>query len=625
MPTAYTNRAFFKEALIYQIYPASFRDSNGDGFGDLNGIRSKLDYLQSFGADVLWLSPIYQSPLKDMGYDISNYRVIDQRYGTLEDWDALVADLHSRGMKLMMDLVVNHTSDQHEWFLASRSSKTHNPKRDWYIWRPAKYSANGTRNPPNNWESEFGGSAWEWDELTQEYYLHLYVREQPDLNWENAEVREAVWELMLWWLSRGADGFRMDVINLISKTPGLPDAKVVDPSRPFHTGHVYYVNGYPQLNDYSFQIYSDILFSSPKVHDYLQEMHRRVFSNYPEALTVGEAPFTHDADDLVKFIQPDRNELQMIFQFELADLDSHPSNALIPAKYPLSALKGVINKWQRYMYENNGWNTVYLENHDLARSVSRYLGFGSDTDQTSGKDIVPAEDTMRARGAKLLCLLQTTQGGTLYVYQGQELGMANVPKHWGIEEYKDVATINFYNEALERRSKKSPNPDMGDIINGINKKARDNARTPVQWDDSPHAGFTSPTAQPWMRVNEDFPRWNAASQVNNSKSVHAFWKSAITVRKAHPVLTYGDFTLISEENECIFAYTRTMEDVTALVILNFTEKAVKYTDAIPRRNKLARLVLGNVSRGIHQINLSDFVLTLEPYEGRVYFTGEEPF
>ncbi|KAF8527256.1 glycoside hydrolase family 13 protein [Gautieria morchelliformis] len=590
MSTVYNTRAPFKEAIIYQIYPASFHDSNGDGYGDLNGIRSKLDYLQSFGADVLWLSPIYKSPLKDMGYDISDYKAIDERYGTLADWDALVADLHGRGMKLMMDLVVNHTSDQHEWFLASRSAKHNNPKRHWYIWRPPKYAADGSRLPPNNWASEFGGSAWEWDERTQEYYLHLYVREQPDLNWENPEVREAVWELMLWWLGRGADGFRMDVINLISKTPGLPDAEVVDQSTPFQPGYAHYVNG-------------------PKVHEYIQEMHRRVLSSYPSAITVGESPFSHDAAELIKYVHPSRNELHMVFQFELADLDSHAVNALIPATYTLPAFKRIVSKWQKYMHENGGWNTVYLENHDLARSVSRFLGFRT--------------RHLRARGAKLLAILQTTQGGTLYVYQGQELGLANVPSQWPIEEYKDVATVNFYNEMARRRSKASVNPDMRDILDGINRKARDNARTPMQWDNTPHAGFTTATL-PWMRANDEYPVWNAKAQVGDKDSVHAFWKSAIALRKSHLVFIYGDFELLSPEHESIFAYTRTLNDFVALIILNFSKKGVEYGHAIAAGTKLARLVESNVGRGADSkdVDLSEFIMELEPYEGRVYLAGD---
>ncbi|KAF8523368.1 alpha amylase [Hysterangium stoloniferum] len=600
--TSYAKPAFFKEALIYQIYPASFCDSNADGFGDLNGIRSKLDYLQSFGVDVVWLSPIYKSPLKDMGYDISDYKDIDPRYGTLEDWDALMHDLHARGMKIMMDLVVNHSSDQHEWFLSSRSSKT-DPKRDWYIWRPPKYSPSGERLPPNNWGSMFGGSAWDWDEKTQEYYLHLYVPGQPDLNWENPQVRDAVWDVMLWWLKRGTDGFRMDVINLISKVPGLPDAEITDPEIPYQKGYKHFVNG-------------------PRVHEFLQEMHREVLSLYPAAITVGETPFTHDAAEVVKYVQPERKELNMVFQFEMADLGkchlmthdthAHPSNALIPAPFKLPSLKRVVSKWQQYMYDNGGWNTLYLENHDLARSVSRWLGL---------KD---PNDPLRARGVKLLAVLQTTQGGTLFVYQGQEIGHANVPIEWGIEEYKDVATQNFYKEVFDRRVKETNNlkPDMTDVMIGINKKARDNARTPVQWTAIQNAGFTSPNVEPWMRVNSDYLSWNAESQIADPKSVRSFWKDAIALRKAHKVLTYGNFELLSPEHETIFAYSRKMGSTVALVMLNFSKNEVRYTTKIvlDGEAKTAHRVLDNIDSDQveGEIDLGNIEVTLAPWEARVY-------
>ncbi|KAF7791180.1 hypothetical protein EIP86_002191 [Pleurotus ostreatoroseus] len=430
-------RAWWKSAVVYQIYPISFFDSNGDGLGDLNGLYTKLDYLKDLGVDVIWVCPIYKSPLKDMGYDISDYQDIDPRYGTLEDWDKLLAGVHERGMKLLMDLVVNHTSDQHAWFRESRSSKT-NPKRDWYIWRPPRYDAEGRRMPPNNWKGNFQGSAWEYDKATEEYYLHLFVTEQPDLNWENPEVREAVWGTMRFWLDRGCDGFRvrvplrnselverskgreydfgMDVINMISKVDGLPDAVVTSPGEPYQPAGLLYANG-------------------PKVHQYIKEMHERVLSHYI-TMTVGETPLTHRAEDIAAYVLPRNKELNMVFQFEVVDMDSGGTEGgaeavspLTTSKWTVLQLKNIVRKWQQYKREEGYWNSVYIENHDNARSVSR---FGNDSDE------------WRAPSAKLLAMMQATQSGTLFVYQGEEIGMKNFPRSWGIEEYLDVATINFW-------------------------------------------------------------------------------------------------------------------------------------------------------------------------------------
>ncbi|KAH7330600.1 glycoside hydrolase family 13 protein [Rhizoctonia solani] len=584
----------FKSYCVYQIYPASFADANGDGVGDLAGIQSKLEYIKSLGADVVWLSPIYRSPQKDMGYDISDYQDIDPKYGTLEDWDSLLKETHKLGMRLVMDLVVNHTSDQHAWFKESRSSKS-NPKRDWYIWRPPKFDAQGNRKPPNNWASIFGGSAWEWDETTQEYYLHLFVTEQPDLNWENPEVRQAVWELMRWWMDKGCDGFRMDVINLISKVPGLPDAPVTQPDREYQSGDRYYCNG-------------------PRVHEYIQEMYREVLSRYPNYFTVGESPFTHDPRDLLPYVLPERKELQMMFQFELADIDA-THNPLIPRIPTLPEIKGVINKWQTFMFNNGGWNSLYMENHDQARSVSRLLGFGTSTDKKTFDFGVYEEDLKKhwSVGAKLLAILHTTQGGTVFVYQGEEIGATNVPRGWDIEEYKDVATINFYNEELQlRKGSGVDKPDMLDVMDGINRKARDNARVPMQWDDSPHAGFTNGT--PWMRVNDNYKQINAKSQTNDEQSVFSFWKKMIGVRKAYPLLVHGDFILLAPEDEKIFMYTREHKGERALVVMNFSRDETTVT--LPESlGTAAKFVAGNI---IQQEPKFDKKVALRPYEGQVW-------
>ncbi|CAE6466254.1 unnamed protein product [Rhizoctonia solani] len=593
----------FKSYCVYQIYPASFADANGDGIGDLVGIQSKLEYIKKLGADVIWLSPIYHSPQKDMGYDISDYQDIDPKYGTLEDWDSLLKETHTLGMRLIMDLVVNHTSDQHGWFKESRSSKS-NPKRDWYIWRPPKFDSQGNRKPPNNWASIFGGSAWEWDETTQEYYLHLFVTEQPDLNWENPDVRQAVWKVMRWWMDKGCDGFRMDVINLISKVPGLPDAPVTVPDREYQSGDKYYCNG-------------------PRVHEYLQEMHREVLSRYPNYFTVGESPFTHDPRELLPYVLPERKELQMMFQFELADVDG-THNPLIPRNPSLPEIKLVINKWQTFMFNNGGWNSLYMENHDQARSVSRLLGFGVSADKKSFDFGVYKGDLERfwSVGAKLLAILHATQGGTVFIYQGEEIGATNVPREWSIEEYKDVATINFYSEELLLRKGSGVNsPDMSDVMDGINRKARDNARVPMQWDDSPHAGFTNGT--PWMRVNDNYKQINATNQTNDEHSVFSFWKKMIAVRKAHPLLVstlhlvHGDFVLLALEDEKIFMYTREHKGEKALVVMNFSrdEETVTLPESL---GTAAKFIAGNIS---HERELKwETKVVLKAYEGQVWLS-----
>ncbi|KAJ7669661.1 glycoside hydrolase family 13 protein [Mycena rosella] len=572
---------WWKDAVIYQIYSISFFDSNGDGIGDLNGIAGKLDYLKDLGVNVLWLSPIYKSPLADMGYDISDYRDIDPRYGTLEDWDHLLAGTHTRGMKLMMDLVVNHTSDEHEWFLESKSSKT-NPKRDWYIWRPPKYDAVGNRHPPNNWKAVFQGSVWEYDSTTDEYYLHLYHKKQPDLNWENPEVRQAVWDLMKFWIDRGCDGFRMDVINLISKVDGLPDAPVTIPDDEYQDGSAFFANG-------------------PRVHEYLREMNRAVLSKN-DLITVGETPFTHSAAELAKYVLPARKELDMIFQFELVDLDSPRTEARTPfihRPWKLSEFKEVVARWQRTERDAGFWNAVFIENHDQARSVSR---FGNDSAE------------WRAISAKLLALLEVTLGGTQYVFQGEELGLKNFPRSWGIEEYKDVATQNWYHAILEKRQRESgkDDVDMSDILDGLQKKARDHGRVPMQWDASAHAGFT--TGTPWMRVNDDYKAWNAAAQLADPQSVRSFWKRALRLRKENKVLIYGDFTLLAPQDEAVFAYIRAHGSRRALVVLNFTSGNVSFV--LP--DHPGQVVFGNYP----EVGGAGGEVALKAYEGRVYISED---
>ncbi|KAF7345695.1 Glycoside hydrolase family 13 protein [Mycena venus] len=591
---------WWKDAVVYQIYPISFFDSNGDGLGDLNGIATKLDYLKNLGVDVVWLSPIYRSPLADMGYDISDYRDIDPRYGTLEDWDNLLAGVHDRGMKLMMDLVVNHTSDEHEWFIKSKSSKT-NPKRDWYIWRPPKYDAAGHRQPPNNWKAQFQGSVWEYDGTTDEYYLHLYHTKQPDLNWENPQVRQAVWDLMRFWVERGCDGFRMDVINLISKVDGLPDAPVTIPEDDYQDASMLFANG-------------------PRVHEFLKEMFSKVLSQY-DLITVGETPLTHSVAELARYVLPANKELNMIFHFELVDLDSPRTTQPTPfihRPWKLSELTEIVNRWQTFKREEGFWNAVFIENHDQGRSVTRW---GNDS------------DAWRTISAKMLAILEVTLGGTQYVFQGQEIGIRNFPRSWGIEEYKDVASQNFYHEILAKRRRESGGDedtiDMSDILDGLQKKARDHGRVPMQWDSSAHAGFT--TGTPWMRVNDDYPSWNAAAQLDDPQSVHAFWKRALRLRKEHKVLIYGDFQHLAPQHEEVFAYLRAYKGRRALVVLNFTERDISFR--LPSEGYSGfKLVFGNyytedevtcvASGETFNPSLGDKV-ALRGYEGRVYISDAE--
>ncbi|KAF3003518.1 hypothetical protein E8E13_005269 [Curvularia kusanoi] len=539
---------WWKEAVVYQVYPASFKDTNGDGWGDVPGITQKLDYLKNLGVDVIWVSPIYKSPQADMGYDIADYEDIDPSYGTLQDVDNLIKEIKKRDMKLVMDLVVNHTSEEHAWFLDSRSSKE-SSKRDWYIWKPAKYDADGNRQPPNNWAQILGeaNSAWTWDEKTQEYYLSLFTPEQPDLNWENPEVREAVHNVLRFWLDRGVSGFRMDVINLISKVQSFPDAENTIKDSKYQRGDKFFANG-------------------PRLHEFLQDIHRKVLSKY-DTLTVGEMPFVRDEDEIIKVVGSEREELNMIFAFDIVDIDEIPGDFRFTL-HPWNArdLKEIINRFQRLMLERDGWNTVFIENHDQPRSVSRY------TDDS---------DEFREYGAKLLCLMQTTLAGTNFVYQGQEIGMRNVPTSWDPAEYKDVWSVNLVKKYQEMYpDNEEQQAHMRELLQ---KKARDNARTPVQWTSEAHAGFTSANATPWMRVNDDYKTVNAAAQLDNPNpspgtlSVHAFWKRGLACRKENKdVFVYGDFELLDPEDTKTVAYKRWSEKNAFVTVLNFSGEKLSW-------------------------------------------------
>ncbi|KAF1990801.1 glycoside hydrolase family 13 protein [Aulographum hederae CBS 113979] len=591
-PSGVEKHRWWKESVIYQIYPASFLDSNGDGWGDIAGITSKLDYLKELGIDIIWVSPIYKSPQADMGYDISDYKDIDPMYGTLGEVDNLISELKKRDMRLMMDLVVNHTSDQHAWFLESRSS-VQNPKRDWYIWKKPKFDADGNRQPPNNWSMILGemNSAWTWDEKSGEYYLSLFTAEQPDLNWENPEVRAAVHDVLRFWLDRGASGFRMDVINLISKVPSYPDAEIVDPVHTYQPGFRYYANG-------------------PRLHEYLREINKEVLSKY-DTITVGEMPFVRDDEEILKVVGAEAGELNMIFIFELVDIDNVPGSFRMTwYDWDASAIRDCVNRWQRLMIERDGWNSVFCENHDNPRSVSRY------TDDS---------DEYRDLGAKLLCLMQTTLSGTIYVYQGEELGMRNVPPSWDPEEYKDIESINYWKKTLSMYPHKEKKQSEARRI--LQRKARDHARTPVQWtSEAPNAGFSSPSAKPWMRVNDDYPVVNAAAQLVQSNpdelSVFQFWQRGLANRKKHKdVFVYGDFALVGEESNQVFAYKRWSADSEVwLVVLNFTGKEVEWS--VPEDLEVGGWMAGNYSAGKVEKETKGKIV-LKPWEGLLGECGKK--
>jgi len=514
---------WWKCAVVYQIYPRSFADSNGDGVGDLPGIEARLDYLADLGVDVLWLSPVYRSPQADNGYDISDYRDIDPMFGTLADFDRLLAAVHARGMKLIMDLVVNHTSDEHPWFVESRSSPD-NPKRDWYWWRRGV-----GEGPPNNWGSIFSGSAWQRDQTTGEYYLHLFTAKQPDLNWENPQVRQAVYSMMNWWLDRGVDGFRMDVINLISKHPGLPDGPV-GPDQLYGDGGPFYLGG-------------------PRLLEFLQEMYRAVFAGRDaELLTVGETPGISVEQARVLTDQASQ-ALDMVFQFEHVDLD-HGGTKWDVQPLRLVDLKANLAKWQRGLADV-GWNSLYWNNHDQPRVVSR---FGDD-------------GTHRYESATLLATVLHLQRGTPYIYQGEELGMTNYPFS-SIDEFRDVEALNHYREAVGRQEL-APT----DVLPGLRAVARDNARTPMQWDATPGAGFT--TGTPWLAVNPNHVTINAAAQVADPESVYHFYRRLIALRHEDPVVRDGNFELLLPDDPAVFAFARSLAGTRLLVVGNCSGEPVE--------------------------------------------------
>ena len=516
------NRTWWKEAVIYQIYPRSFMDSNGDGIGDLKGITGKLDYLKYLGIDVIWLSPVYQSPNDDNGYDISDYQAIMDEFGTMEDFDEMLKEAHERGIRIVMDLVVNHTSDEHKWFVESRKSRE-NPYRDYYIWREGKDE--GT--PPNNWGACFGGSAWEYDKETEMYYLHMFSKKQPDLNWENPKVRQEVFDMMTWWCDKGIDGFRMDVISMISKTKEMPDGEI---QGLYGSPNPYCVNG-------------------PKVHAYLKEMNKKVLSKY-DIMTVGETPGV--TTELAKqYAGEDSHELNMVFQFEHVESDGKYGK-WTDEKVSLVSLKKIMSRWQTELY-GKAWNSLFWDNHDQPRAVSR---FGDDRQQ------------YREASAKMLATCLHMMQGSPYIYQGEELGMTNYPFQKP-EDFRDIESINACKEWCE-----SGLVSRELFWPCLVAKSRDNARTPVQWDDTENAGFT--TGTPWIGVNPNYKEINAKAETADMDSVFHYYKKLIALRKQNPVIVYGKYELLLEDSEELFVYTRTLNEEKLLVVCSFSDKEVTF-------------------------------------------------
>ena len=555
------DRKWWKESVVYQIYPRSFYDSNGDGIGDLNGITEKLDYLKELGVDVIWLSPVYQSPNDDNGYDISDYRAIMKEFGTMEDYDRMLDEAHKRGIRIVMDLVVNHTSDEHKWFIESRKSKD-NPYRDYYIWRPAKDG-----KEPNNWGSCFSGSAWEYDNTTDMYFLHLFSRKQPDLNWDNPKVRRDVYDMMNWWLDKGVDGFRMDVISLISKDQTFPDG---EPG----------INGYASFNEPA---------NGPHVHEYLQEMRREVLDGR-ETLTVGECSGV-TLDEAKKYARSDGKELNMVFQFEHMDVDADGTNKWSDKKMDLRDLKKILTKWQKGL-DTIAWNSLFWENHDQPRSVSR---FGNDGEY-------------RELSAKMLATCLHMMQGTPYIYQGEELGMTNVPFE-DISDFRDLDSINAWHELVGQGVFTED-----EMMKYLRYKSRDNARTPFQWDDTENAGFT--TGSPWIIVNPNYKEINAKDQLEREDSVFRYYQKLISLRKQHEIIVYGSYDLLLPEDRELYVYTRTLGNEKLLVVCNFYGNTRIFALPGGWTKETSKLLIGNYGDLLYARDNRNTVF-IRPYEALV--------
>ncbi|EKN69725.1 glycosidase [Neobacillus bataviensis LMG 21833] len=552
------SKKWWKESVAYQVYPRSFMDSNSDGIGDLKGVTSKLDYLKELGIDVIWLSPMFKSPNDDNGYDISDYQDIMDEFGTMDDFDELLEGVHQRGMKLILDLVINHTSDEHPWFIESRSSKN-NPKRDWYIWRDGKDG-----KQPNNWESIFSGPAWRYDKETDQYFMHIFSARQPDLNWENPDVRDALHKTVNWWLDKGIDGFRVDAISHIKKEPGFPDMPNPD--------NLDYVPCFPKMMNVE------------GIDGWLQELSEKTIKNY-DVMTVGEANGV-GLDDADRWVGEENGYFNMIFQFEFLNLWNKDADGGTDVR----ALKKNLTKWQIGL-EGKGWNALFIENHDQPRRVSSW---GNDTKYWK-------------ESAKMLGALYFLMKGTPFIYQGQEIGMTNV-QFPTIEEYNDVGMVNFYKVET---AKGRPHDEIMEIIW---KQCRDNARTPMQWDATNMGGFTT-ADHTWLGVNPNFPEINVAKQVNDPDSILNFYKKLIQLRKDNRLFVYGTYECLLPNHPRLFVYTRKLGSRKAIVINNFGAKETRFKLPSSVSFKTAELVLNNYQLANHKLRKE---FTLKPYETRVY-------
>lgn len=552
-------KTWWKESVVYQIYPRSFCDSNHDGIGDIPGIITKLDYLKLLGIDVIWLCPVYQSPNCDNGYDISDYRNIMDDFGTMDDFDLLLSEAHKRGIRIIMDLVVNHTSDEHPWFIESKKAES-SPYHDYYIWREGKDG-----KEPTNWESWFSGSAWTYCKERDMYYLHVFAEKQPDLNWDNPAVRSEVYEMMNWWCDKGIDGFRMDVISMISK------------SEPFEDGVVEEGHQYGDLSPY--------VIHGPHVHEYLQEMNREVLSRH-DIMTVGETAGV-TVEEAKKYAGSDTHELNMVFQFELMDLDFCEKGKWNDIPPELTKIKEVMSKWQTQLY-GKAWNSLFWSNHDQPRIVSR---FGNDKEY-------------REVSAKMLGTCLHMMQGTPYIYQGEELGMTNA-YFTSMSQYRDIETKNAYRDFVETGVYTHEH-----MMDCLAYKSRDNARTPMQWEDAPYAGFSD--VEPWIEVNPNYKTINAAQQTSDPDSIFHYYRKLIALRKEYPVIVYGDYTLLDPESEEIFSYVRSLNGQKLFVICNFIKDVQKYRMSLPENG---RLLISNYKDSVPCTEM-----TLRPYEAFVYLT-----
>lgn len=546
-------KTWWKEGIVYQIYPRSYNDVTGNGIGDIYGIIQKLDYIKSLGVDIIWLCPVYESPNDDNGYDISDYKKISDDFGGNKAFDKLLEKMHQKGMKLVMDLVLNHSSDEHKWFKESRKSKD-NPYRDYYFWKPSKKN-----NPPNNWTSFFGGSAWQKDVITDEYFLHLFTKKQPDLNWENPKVREEIHTIVEFWCKKGVNGFRMDVISLISKQLDFPDSHA--PNDYGETIKTYYANG-------------------PKIHQYLNELNERVLSKY-DVMTVGEGPGI-DLDNGLEYVHQNNNELNMVFHFGHMFIDNGTGGKYDPIEVSLPAFKKVFNDWDAKLHPN-GWGSVFLGNHDFSRMVSR---FGN-------------PEKYHTTSAKLLAMLLFTMRGTVYVYQGDEIGMTNVA-YPDISYYNDVETLGAWKEAKEKRK------NMDDFLKIVHRQSRDNARTPMQWNATLNAGFSD--SKPWLQVNENYKKINVEAQEKDANSILNFYRKMISFRKENNIMVYGDYECLNENDEHLYIYKRWNLTETFIVLLNFSDNH----QHIPQENlhlKETTLLISNYT--------NNNTTTLQPWEAQL--------